>query len=189
MLAAARYAAARAARATTPRLQLSRRQQSTVLGKSSSILPEWARSPVYVAALVGVVVAQRMYVGSGRSKDTDNIKPGVTDAAYKPPHERAAARSASAPAAETPAEAAAAPATASSASDDSPPAAAPAAKLPRRPFTSEAVAPKPAGMVVRFGDISAFTDGTDVWLCKPAAHGSFHCNLTEAKPVGAETKV
>lgn len=197
MLAAARCAATRAARATTSRLQLSRRQQSTALRKGSSIMPEWATSPVYVAAVIGVVVAQRLLSGSGRSKDADNIKPGVTDAAYKPPHERMAARSAPAPAAETAAAAAVAPATAepvapataAAAPDASPPDAAPEPELPGRPFASEAAVPEPAGAVVSFGDLSAFTDGADVWLRKPAAHGGLHCKLTEGKPMGAGTKV
>jgi hypothetical protein len=155
-------------------------------------MPEWATSPVYLAAVIGVVVAQRLYVSGEKTKNRDDIKPGVTDAAYKPPHERKAAKLAPAPAAEADAEAEAdAPATAASHSDDAQPDAAPSPdpESPGRPFASEAATPEPAGAVVRFGDLSAFTDGSDVWLRKPAAHGALHCKLTDGKPVGAGTEV
>eukprot|EP00967_Tisochrysis_lutea_P025628 scaffold29601_cov34-Tisochrysis_lutea.AAC.1 len=206
MLAGARLAAA-AARASAPRLRLARRHGSTAIRSGSSIMPEWSTSPAYIAAIIGIVVGQRLLSGtSGKNKEMDNIKPGVTDAAYKPPDQRAKSMPAAptmpakelstqvkvAPAAseEAAEPVAATPAGVEPAAADSPTspdAAAPSVpELPTRDFDSESNAPQPVGSVLTYGDLCAFSDGSNLWLRKQAEHGLLHCNLGKGMKVTAQ---
>jgi len=196
--------------------RLARRHMSTAADKSG-LLPDWFVSPAFIGGMVGLVFIQRMFGQPSKHGRLADVKPGITDADYKPPHERAAAKAALAekkassegapivavasedltsavpsedltaaapapPAPDTPVAAAPAPSA-----PDAPVAAAPAPPAPDA--TAAPAAPTPAGPVVTYGDLSAFSDGSSVWLRKRAAHGPLDCNLTESQPTAAPPKV